>query len=119
MIDDSDDAPPRRFVDLLRDELLRRSARNPRYSLRAFARFLDVDPATLSQLLRGERACTERTARRLGLRLGFSAATLAACARAERDAAALTAGLREIDAILHDTALLAGEWTHHAILDLA
>jgi plasmid maintenance system antidote protein VapI len=108
-----------RFVDLLRGELLRRSARNPRYSLRAFAKFLDVDPATLSQLLRGQRACTPRTVRRLGVRLGLDEATLAACDAAEAAAAALDDGLRRVEELARDTAALAGEWTHHAILDLA
>jgi transcriptional regulator with XRE-family HTH domain len=41
--------------DFLRRELERRQARNSRYSLRAFARDLDCDHATLSQWLRGTR----------------------------------------------------------------
>jgi transcriptional regulator with XRE-family HTH domain len=42
-------------ADFLRRELARRQARNARYSLRAFARDLDCDHATLSQWLRGTR----------------------------------------------------------------
>lgn len=42
-------------VDFLSRELTRRQQRNPRYSLRAFARDLDCDHATLSQWLRGTR----------------------------------------------------------------
>ena len=42
-------------ADFLRRELARRQQRNARYSLRAFARDLDCDHATLSQWLRGTR----------------------------------------------------------------
>lgn len=42
-------------ADFLNRELARRQQRNPRYSLRAFARDLNCDHATLSQWLRGTR----------------------------------------------------------------
>ncbi|HLN29547.1 MAG TPA: hypothetical protein VK395_17495 [Gemmataceae bacterium] len=42
----------------LQAELGRRCAGNAQYSLRAFAKFLAIDHATLSQLLRGKRRCT-------------------------------------------------------------
>jgi transcriptional regulator with XRE-family HTH domain len=41
--------------DFLNRELAQRQQRNSRYSLRAFARDLDCDHATLSQWLRGAR----------------------------------------------------------------
>ena len=42
-------------ADFLKRELERRQQRNSRYSLRAFARDLDCDHATLSQWMRGTR----------------------------------------------------------------
>ncbi len=110
-----------RFPDLLRGELLRRSRRNPRYSLRAYARHLGIDPATLSQLLRGRRACTARTIRRLGMRLGLEEVTIAACeaAASEAPAAPRDARLRQLEELLRDTLEIAGEWHHHALLELA
>jgi hypothetical protein len=57
---------PTTFAAVLRAELTRRCARNSSYSLRAFARSLDVDHATLSQLLRGRRGLTRDTILRLG-----------------------------------------------------
>jgi plasmid maintenance system antidote protein VapI len=115
------DGPSVRFPDLLRGELLRRTLRNPRYSLRAYAKFLDVAPATLSQLLRGRRACTPRTIQRMGLRLGIDEATLAACQQAESLAASngSDTSLRQLEALLRDTVEIASEWYHHAILELA
>lgn len=64
---------PIAFRSLLARELARRSARNQRYSLRAFARHLRVDHATLSQWLRGRRPITPRTVALLAPRLGAAA----------------------------------------------
>jgi transcriptional regulator with XRE-family HTH domain len=80
-----------RFRQLLVDELARRCARNRRYSLRAFARFLGTDHSTLSQLLRGRRRLTRRTVLALGRRLGLSDAVLARCGALEDDHAVLHA----------------------------
>jgi transcriptional regulator with XRE-family HTH domain len=59
------------FRLFLQTELARRRARNPRYSLRAFAKRLRVDHSTLSQWMRGRRtmssAAIEALARRLDL----------------------------------------------------
>lgn len=76
--------------DHLRSELSRRQARNPLYSLRAFARDLAIDHSTLSQILRGRRRLTPRSVRRLGPKLGLAA----------RD-------VNEHAALADDTALLA------------
>jgi hypothetical protein len=54
---------------VLEAELSRRRARNPRYSLGAFAHSLGLDHSTLSQNLRGERKLTLRMAERLEARL--------------------------------------------------
>jgi DNA-binding transcriptional regulator YdaS (Cro superfamily) len=78
-----------RFRDLLRDELDRRRARNRRYSLRSFARFLGVDHSTLSQIIRGRRRLTPRTIGPMGERLGLAANVLRECAAGENDAVVL------------------------------
>jgi transcriptional regulator with XRE-family HTH domain len=57
------------FRVFLRSELARRCANNPRYSLRAFARHLEVDHATLSQWMRGRRAMSAASIQRLAARL--------------------------------------------------
>jgi transcriptional regulator with XRE-family HTH domain len=57
------------FRSYLEEELARRAGRNPRYSLRAFARHLGVDHSTLSQWLRGRRTISSRAIERLGARL--------------------------------------------------
>jgi uncharacterized protein (TIGR02147 family) len=46
------------FRAFLQSELTRRCKANPRYSLRAFAGYLELDPSFLSKLLSGKRAVT-------------------------------------------------------------
>jgi hypothetical protein len=64
------------FEEMLRDEWRARHDRNPRYSLRAFARDLGTDHSSLSQVLRGRRSLSPRMARRFGGRLGVPRAAL-------------------------------------------
>jgi hypothetical protein len=54
---------------LLVTELERRRRDNPRYSVRSFARSLELDHSTVSQLLRGRRRAGSRTAAHLRKRL--------------------------------------------------
>lgn len=61
------------FRQRLRHEFALRCARNPRYSLRAFARWLRVDHSTLAALIRGTRPVTPALVIRLAVRLGCDA----------------------------------------------
>ena len=105
---------PSTFAAVLRAELTRRCARNPSYSLRAFARALEVDHATLSQILRGRRALTRDTIVQLGQRLGLEAARVEAYVR---DAAAAREGPPTGSAAL-DAAAILGDPLHHQLLAL-
>jgi hypothetical protein len=60
------------LCELLGTELRRRRERNPRYSLRAFARRLGTHHSTLSALIQRRRRLTPLAARRLGARLGLT-----------------------------------------------
>ncbi len=57
---------------LLQETLADRCMRNPKYSLRAFAKFLEISPAALSAILNNKRPVTEKMHYRLGLKLGLS-----------------------------------------------
>lgn len=100
------------FRLFLQQELARRCARNPQYSLRAFANFLGIDHSTLSQLLRGRRTFSKAAIQRLAIRLGVEADTRARfvpqAAKPAGDASRLT----------EETARLLAGWQHHAILEL-
>src|SRR3984957_9168996 len=52
------EVPSGDFRMILQRELLLRCERNPQYSLRSFAKSLQIDPSTLSQILRGKRSIT-------------------------------------------------------------
>jgi transcriptional regulator with XRE-family HTH domain len=52
-----------RLRTILGNEFARRKRINRRYSLRAFARSVEIEHSTLSQLLRGKRAMTWRSIR--------------------------------------------------------
>jgi len=105
---------PTTFAAVLRAELTRRCARNPSYSLRAFARALEVDHATLSQILRGKRAMTRDTILQLGQRLGLEAPRLAAFVR---DAEAVREDPPAYSPSL-DAAGILGDPLHHQLLAL-
>ena len=62
-----------RFRDRLASELETRRRRNPKYSLRAFAKFLGVDAGILSKILSGKRAPSMKLADRALDRLDVSA----------------------------------------------
>lgn len=114
----TDAAPPsRRFRRLLQEELALRCARNPRYSLRAFARYLGLDHSTLSQLLRGRRRFTRRTIERVGKRLALAPEMITQFVELERTPTEPWTS-RELRQLSRDAALTLAEWYHHAILKL-
>jgi len=61
------------FRQRLNLEFAARKKANPRYSLRAFAAFLETDHSTLSKILGGTRKATSSQLRTMGKKLGMSA----------------------------------------------
>ncbi|MDG0817844.1 DUF4423 domain-containing protein [Bdellovibrio svalbardensis] len=55
----------------LNEDFQRRKVKNPRYSLRAYAKALDLNPGTLSQILAGKRTITKELLWDLHSRLKF------------------------------------------------
>ncbi len=112
---------PGTFRIYLQAELGRRCAGNPQYSLRAFAKHLAIDHATLSQLLRGKRRFTPGTIEKLGQRLGLDAPTIAGYQSGEQQASHLyesAVNLQEVQQLANDTAKLVSDWYHFSILEL-
>lgn len=60
------------FQSRLKSEFDARRLKNPRYSLRAFAAFLEADHSTLSQILRGRRPVPAGQVRKWGKNLGMA-----------------------------------------------
>ncbi len=105
----------------LQAELGRRCAGNPHYSLRAFAKYLAIDHATLSQLLRCKRRFSPATIEKLGRRLGIDSSLIAGYIAREQQARQLVESattLHEVQQLAKDTANLVSDWYHFAILEL-
>lgn len=96
----------------LASEFRRRKEANPAFSLRAFAKQLDVPPGRLSELLSGKRRLNTRLASRFGQRLGISPAKVKALSmpneRADQDHALME----------EDTFQVIADWEHIALLSL-
>ncbi|OFZ17546.1 MAG: hypothetical protein A2X86_03540 [Bdellovibrionales bacterium GWA2_49_15] len=67
----------RKYYQLvLEQELARRQQLNPRFSLRSFARYLEIDSSTLSAILNGRRALPLSRAHAFACKMGLSGETL-------------------------------------------
>jgi len=71
------------FRDKLEEEFAARRARNPRYSMRAFAAFLGADHSSLAQIFRGTRRVPAGSIRTWAKVLGLSAEEAAVYIAAE------------------------------------
>jgi uncharacterized protein (TIGR02147 family) len=105
---------------LLRERLRAAVRRNPRFSLRAFAKQLGVDHSTLSQVLRGRRRLSARALEAVGKRMGLSEEIIRAYSQSFRkklDSKSLRESIRSFPLDL-DTFQLLSVWHHYAILEL-
>ncbi|MEZ0391820.1 MAG: TIGR02147 family protein [Pseudobdellovibrionaceae bacterium] len=103
------------FKEYLESQLEQRKARNPRYSLRAFAGSLGVSPAQLSQMLSGKRVITLETISKVSDRLGISPIEKQEFMKAEFFSPAPD---RKSHQLKEDQFALIADWYHLAILSL-
>ncbi len=110
------------FRLFLQQELARRCARNPQYSLRSFAIQLDKDHSTLSQLLRGKRPMTEKAIEKLGSKLGLERDLIDSFIAREKLAGPHDAPLADVhlltQQLTQDTLELVSNVYHYTILEL-
>lgn len=116
---------PTDFRSYLQQELLRRCKANARYSLRAFAGFLDVESSALSKILNGKRALSPVMFDRMSGRLGLDPEQAEALrpgklrrargGRPEHEAHVAAPEYRELSLDLFQAI---AEWYHYAILEL-
>lgn len=105
------------FKTYLKNELLERIKKNPRYSLRAFAGQLNLDPSTLSKMLNGKRPIGQKVTVQMAAQLGLSKNQVSKF---------LTAKSTESEDVQTDYKFLAldqfaviSDWFHFAILELS
>jgi len=106
--------------ELLQHEFQKRKGRNPNFSLRAFARWLGLSPAQLSQMMTGKRPVTLKSMKKIGARLGLSPSEK----KTFLSAMLKTEGLLETEQdfkflkMEEDQFRLISDWYHFAILAL-
>lgn len=105
------------FRNHLQDVLVDRCRKNPGYSLRSFARSLQISPSSLSRILRGERQVSSAIGSRLGLQLGLSPTQLANFKwPISREPSAPSKA--DFQALPLDAFAAISDWYHFAILEL-
>lgn len=120
------------YVQILRGELERRHQAHPRYSMRAFARDLEISPAQLSLVLNGKKGISEKAALRIANRLSMTEAEkqnfcdLAIVAdsksrdkrRGAQERLALAESARTHPTIAGEAFKVISDWYHFAIMEL-
>lgn len=125
---------PTSFRDLLNDEFQRRLEANRRYSLRAFARDIDVSAPFVSQIIAGKRRLSEDRAEQIADRLGWKRARAERFlkfvraeltnlpqtrARLLKEAKQLRARPEKFESIPMNHFRVISEWYHFSILELS
>jgi plasmid maintenance system antidote protein VapI len=102
---------PSHFKEYLQQELAHRIQMNSRYSLRAFAKSLGLEPSLLSKLIHGKRPITEQMIQRLAPRLGLTPESQRQFLKSEQCERSFTGVPLEHIRVIAD-------WYHFAILEL-
>ncbi|OQW48824.1 MAG: hypothetical protein A4S09_13580 [Proteobacteria bacterium SG_bin7] len=101
------------FRLLLQRELIERCRKNPKYSLRAFAKALGIVPSALSDMLNGKRTITPASIERLGLALGLELSEVKKYVKGQTPTAD-----QNYQQLTMDTYAIISDWYHYAILEL-
>lgn len=105
---------PPDIVSFLRAEFAKRCRSNPRYSLRAYAKSLDLDQSLLSKILRGTRQLSNRKLDDVGRRLGLSPAEIQALSRETKS----RSESYSYQQVAEDVFNVISDWYHFALLEL-
>jgi uncharacterized protein (TIGR02147 family) len=102
----------------LQSELVRRCQKNPKFSLRSFARLLQMDYSTLSKILRGQRPVGQRAMRKIAAKLGLGPEQIARFSGQAAVEVTETLSQAEYQRLSLDSFQIISDWYHYAILEL-
>lgn len=107
------------FRVFLQQELVKRCNQNPRYSLRAFARMLEIEPSALSKILSGRRGVSKRKFKKFVEKLNLEP-SLAEQMKPVRKRRKVSTPLENSNyqQLTLDAFRVIAEWYHYAILEL-
>lgn len=103
------------LVETLKMELTRKKSRNQAYSLRTYARDLDIDPSNLSKIMTYQKELGFSLRVRLGKKLGFDSSEIISWLRPTDNFATNDQKYTEHDLRIFE---LVSEWQHYAILEV-
>lgn len=98
------------FRNYLQKELIRRCQANSRYSLRAFAKNLQIEPSFLSKILNGKKPITQKTFKKLSLSLGLNPDQIRKFNSESKN--------NNYSSLTMDQFQIIADWYHYAILEL-
>lgn len=106
------------FSEMLKQELKERQGRNPNFSVRAFARWLEISPAQLSQLMSGKRRVTVSMGHKIIEKLGLSPMERQKLMTALPGWVEQKTETLSVRQLREDQFRLISDWYHFAILSL-
>lgn len=110
-----DPQPTTDFHVWLQNEFVERSRKNPKFSLRAFAKRLDIDPSTVSQLLSGKRRATPRVIAKICDQLSTPPKTRSHLLGGSKPRRTASPAFSQMTV---DAFAVIADWYHYAILEL-
>lgn len=106
------------FRGILHRELESRCRKNPRYSLRAFARSIGIGPAALSDMINCKRPISDKSVERIGLSLGIPIEELEKFKKNKSKLSSRRMSSAKYETIDFDSFSIISDWYHYAILEL-
>ena len=113
---DLSEGTPQEFRLYLQQELSKRCKHNPHFSLRAFARTLDVEVSSLSKILNGKRSLSRKMLHHISSQLGLSPERVNYFE--EKLPSRKRKQQMEFTQLTMDTFTVISDWYHYAILEL-
>jgi uncharacterized protein (TIGR02147 family) len=101
---------------MLSEELAKRMGRNPKYSLRAFAKTLGLSSSFVSKLMNGQRPFTEKTLAKISRHLDLTPSQIARIQESMKDRQKMPLTFQSLDL---DRFQMISDWYHFAILELS
>lgn len=100
------------LVIKIKEEFLKRREKNNLYSLRAYAKFLEIDQSYLSKILNGQRVMTDKLRERIGSCFSLSPSEIENLKKV-KSGSIESSKFKKIDDQFH----LISDWYHFAILE--
>lgn len=110
------------ILQKLQDEFNTKKSSNPRYSLRAFARSLDISPGTLSQILNSKKTVSPKILEKIFQKLNVEGIALESLkevhSEIKKSRSIKNLNERNIVEIDDETFSLISDWYYYAILEM-